>query len=70
MRRLNLALSDPDYLILARVAGVARIPVGTWARLLIVRSAVNEERKLRESGELAEFEQLTLFTNKKARGRK
>jgi hypothetical protein len=73
MRRLSLVLSDVDFAILARVAEVSRLRVGTWARGVVIREGIEVERSLRESGRLAEFDRLSLFQKpqaKKARGRK
>lgn len=59
--RVNLSLGQGDYELLRRVAGFHRVPVGTYARTCLVSAILKEFRQLTASGELSEFEQLSLF---------
>jgi len=68
MRRVNLSLSDSDYLKIERWARYNRMAVGSVARtwlMWIIETKLHEEMK---SGRLEQFEQLTLFDKPKSKG--
>jgi len=65
MKRINLCLSDADFIKLERLSKYNRVGVGTWARSqlmgLVETSLVDAIR----SGRIDAFEQVELFKIKK-----